>query len=487
MNIVFIFSDQHNPKFMGYEGHSFVQTPNLDALAESGIRFGAAYTPNPICAPARHSMLSGTYTRNNCVYRNNSVPPLSLPSFARHLSENGWRTCLVGKGHFHGRKQDSRDYVYRGYDERLYGDLLGTGHQSYPYRGANPELEGAGSGHGNHAIGGTFTLAGASGIPEFQESEHQVTAEAIRWLQVHRATERERPFLLSVHYSKPHFPWQCPERWFEKYREVAKGRLRVFSEEEMADRLPIHQTAWQHYLGFGATQEDLDRGLAGYSGSVSYLDEMIGHLVDSLEYLGYLEDTLIVYSSDHGDMAGAHGLWHKQLFYEESARVPLIFSGPGVAEGETRDQVVSLVDLFPTFCDLAKVEIPDHCDGVSLVPLLDGKGELPDRLVFSEIVFQGEHWRGCMARWKQWKYCWYVGDHEELYNLVDDPGEEVNLAGLEDVQEVHQRLRSELLDWWQPDELDKRIQSLPMATKADNHFWPFQHVLPGDRWVDAWP
>lgn len=118
MNIVFVFSDQHNPKFTGCEGHPFVQTPNLDALAKSGTRLSAAYTPNPICAPARHAMLSGTYTRNNCVYRNNSIPPFLLPSFARHLSENGWRTCLVGKGHFDARKQgleQSRDYVYRGY------------------------------------------------------------------------------------------------------------------------------------------------------------------------------------------------------------------------------------------------------------------------------------------------------------------------------------------------------------------------------------
>ena len=109
----------------------------------------------------------------------------------RSVSANGWRTCVVGKGHFHGGKQDlerSRDYVYRGYDERLYGDLLGTGHQSYPYRGANSELEGAGSGHGYHASGGTFTLAGPSDIPEFQESEHQVTAEAVRFVPYILAT-----------------------------------------------------------------------------------------------------------------------------------------------------------------------------------------------------------------------------------------------------------------------------------------------------------
>ena len=488
-NIVFIFSDQHNPKFTGYEGHVFVQTPHLDRLVEQGVSFNAAYTPNPICVPARHAMLSGTYTRNNCVYLNNAIPPISLPSFARYLSEQGWRTCLVGKGHFHGRKEDSKlkAYVYRGYQERLYGDLLGTGHQSYPFRGANPELEGAGSGHGNHAIGGTFTLAGPSGIPEFQESEHQVTSEAIKWLQVHRATQRDRPFLLSVHYPKPHFPWQPPRRWFEAYREIARGQVRTYSEAEMQDRLPVHQTAWNHYLGFGATQEDLDRGLAGYAGNVSYLDEMIGHLMASMEYMGYLKDTLIIYASDHGDMAGAHGLWHKQLFYEESARVPLIFSGPGVAEGERRDPVVSLVDLFPTLCDVAGLEIPNHCDGLSLAPLLEAPGELPDRLVFSEIVFQGPHWRGAMVRHGPWKYCWYVGDQEELYHLDEDPLEDVNLVGDPDVGPVQQRLREALLDWWQPDDLERRIQLLPKTTKEDRHFWPFQHVLPENRWVDAYP
>jgi choline-sulfatase len=255
----------------------------------------------------------------------------------------------------------------------------------------------------------------------------------------------------------------------------------------MSDALPVHQASWERYLGFGATQADMDRGLAGYSGSVSYLDEMIGHLVASLKHMGYGEDTLIIYSSDHGDMAGAHGLWHKQLFYEESGRVPLLFSGPGVAQGEERDHIVSLVDMFPTLCEAAGLAIPDHCDGLSLAPLLQEPGELADRSVFSEIVYDKDSWRGCMLRRGPWKYCWYVGDHEELFNLDTDPGEDSNLVGNSKFQDVRNELREELLEWWDPDDIDRRVGLLPTTNKEDKHFMPFQNVLSDGQWVDAWP
>jgi choline-sulfatase len=479
-NILFIFSDQHNPKFTGYEGHAFCRTPHLDALAQGGVRFANCYSPNPICVPCRFSMLSGLYTRDICVYTNSDVPSADLPSFARHFAQHGWRTGLIGKGHFTGEDQ------FRGYQERPYGDFLGIGHQTDPFRGANPELEGPG-GCGNHPIGGSFKMAGPSGIPEFQHSEHIITSEAVKWLQIHRATQRERPFLLSVHYPRPHFPYMPPPRWFETYRECTRGRVHAPTASDMEDRLPIHQASWKVYLSYGPSQSEIDNALAGYTGNVSYMDESIGYLLQSLKHLGYLDDTLIIYSSDHGEMAGAHGLWHKQLFYEESARVPLIFSGPGVAQGQIRPNLASLVDMFPTLCDMADLPIPQHCVGTSLAPLLTAPGDVGERSIYSEIAWRPDQ-RGCMVRQGPWKYCWYLDGSDELYNLETDPDEERNLAEDPSVADVRQTLNERLLAFWQPEDLQRRLNALAKVPgKGNVHGVAYQYCLPDGSWVDAWP
>lgn len=479
-NIIFILSDQHNPKFTGYEGHDAIKTPALDRLASEGVRFSNAYTPNPICVPARYCLLSGLYSRDTRVYKNADVPVADLPSFSRLLSEHGWKTCLVGKAHYTGDDQ------FRGYEERPYGDFLGVGHQSDPYRGADPELQGPGGG-GNHPIGGGFKLAGPSGIPEFQLTENIITHEAVKFLQIHREAERERPFCLSVHYPRPHFPYQPPERWFRHYREWARGRLHPRSREEMAGRHPIDQTHWEHYLGYGASQDDLDRTLAGYAGNVSYMDECIGQLLKSIDHLGYAEDTYVIYSSDHGEMAGAHDLWHKQMFYEESARIPFIVRGPGVAKEARCRSLVSLVDLFPTFCDLAGVAIPGHCAGESLVPFLREPSQVrKERSVFSEIAWRPGH-EGAMVRKGPWKYCRYLEGEPVLFNLEQDENESVNLAGDEEYERVREELDDLLLEFWKPDELETRRNSLPQVRNKGAHPVAMQYCLADGTWVDAWP
>lgn len=479
-NIIFIFSDQHNPKFTGYEGHEAVKTPALDRLASEGVYFSNAYTPNPICVPARYCLLSGLYSRDTCVYRNSDVPRADLPSFAGLFSEEGWKTCLVGKAHFTGEDQ------FRGYRERLYGDIRGNGHQSDPYRGADPHLQGPGGG-GNHPIGGGFKLAGPSGIPEFQLTENIITHEAVRFLQLHRERERGRPFFLSVHYPRPHFPYQPPSRWFDYYREWARGQLKPVSREAMRDRHAVDRMHWEHYLGYGASQDDLDRALAGYAGNVSYLDECVGHLLESIDHLGYSKDTVVLYSSDHGEMAGAHDLWHKQMFYEESARVPFIVRGPGFPRGIQCPSLASLVDCFPTICDLAGIAIPDHCAGESLLSSLEDPSRIrEERCVFSEIAWRDGH-VGTMVRKGPWKYCRFFIGEPVLFNLDEDPEETVNLAGNPEYASMRDELDSTLLEFWQPDQLEGRRIGLPQVSNKGAYPVAMQYGLPDGSWVDAWP
>ena len=479
LNILFIVSDQHNPRFTGYEGHPCIETPNLDALAARGVRFANAYCQNPICVPSRYSMLSGLCSRDIGVYDNHHVPRSDLPSFARLLSEHGYRTCLIGKAHFTGPDQ------FWGYQERPYGDLVGLGHQPDPYRGAHPALEGV-NGIGHHPAGGCFKLAGPSGIPELQIAENIINHEAVKWLQIHRETCRERPFLLSVHYPRPHFPFAPPKRWFDRY--AGRVHCPLSKREDFADRPRYHRGCWELYQGYGATQEDVDRGLAGYAGNVSFVDECIGRLLDSVEHLGFAEDTIVIYSADHGEMAGAHGLWHKQLFYEESVRVPLIFAGPGVECGGVREDVVGLIDLFPTLCDLAGVTIPDHCAGVSLKPLLPGPAKLSDRTIFSEINWQpGRLPAGAMLRRGRWKYVWYTDESEELYDLEADPNENANIVCRAELQCLRKEFQRELLAFWRHEEMEKRVASVQRWRNKGAHPVAMQWRLPDGSWTDAWP
>jgi choline-sulfatase len=140
------------------------------------------------------------------------------------------------------------------------------------------------SGGGNHSIGGSFKQAGPSGIPEFQMTDSMITHEAVKFLQLHRALNQEQPLLLSIHYPKPHFPYKPPVRWFDAYKEVVKGKVFPMNKEEMIDCLPVHRHHWEHYLGYGASQDEMDCALAGYAGNVSYVDECVGHVLNSLRH-----------------------------------------------------------------------------------------------------------------------------------------------------------------------------------------------------------
>jgi choline-sulfatase len=185
-------------------------------------------------------------------------------------------------------------------------------------------------------------------------------------------------------------------------------------------------------------------------------------------------------------MAGAHGLWHKQLFYEESVRIPLIFRGPGIPEGEICDVLASLIDLYPTLCDAAGLPVPKHCAGMSLLPAMLGKANEEERAVFSEIAWRPEG-RGCMIRRGAWKYCRYMDGTEELYHLGEDPLEMNNLAALDSIKEMKADLCRVLLEFWQPDDLDRRINSRPKTPSKGAHRVAMQYCLADGTWVDAWP
>jgi choline-sulfatase len=475
-NILFLLSDQHSPRFAGFAGSHAIATPALDRLAAEGLVFDQAYCQNPVCAASRASLMTGTYSRDHGVYDNRHIFDDRLPTFPATLAASGYRTCVIGKTHFNGDQ-------YHGYQERPYGDLLGQAHQPDPCRLP---------GRGESGLGGVVGAAGPSGIPLPQTQTEICVAEAAKWLQTHahHSAADVAPFCLSVHFDKPHFPLCPPAAYFERHA----GKVRL---PDVPTYLPEHEVPFVRAAMRNNGEPDPrrlqraahERALAAYFGCIEWIDNAIGRVLATLEHLGLADNTLVIYSSDHGEMAGERGTWQKTVFFEASARVPMAMRWPqGITPGRRTDALVGLIDLYPTFCDLAGVPIPESCRGRSMRPLF--AGERFDRNeIYSESVVLGEpEHAGCMLRTGNWKYCRYLDGAEELYALDVDRDEIVNLAAEDAFADLRAAFRQRVDAFWEPECQRTRYDTHPRATEH-KHTYPFsnQFVLGDCTIIDARP
>ncbi len=444
-NILFLFSDQHNAGVQGHAGNPVVRTPHLDRLAAEAVVFAQAYCQNPLCVPSRTTLMNGQYCRTHGIYENRDVMEPNSPTFPRALSAAGYRTCLIGKSHFNGEQ-------FHGFQQRPYGDFYGQGHQPDPRR--TPES-------GESGLGGLVGNAGPTGIPLPLTQTEICVAESAKWLQAHVDLHRRQPFCLSVHFDKPHFPVRCPERFFRHYA----GRLAPPDlPPDYADRaVPFVRQAMQVFGG--RSEQAASRYLAAYYGCVEWIDDAVGRLLDVLDYLELEQETVVIYTSDHGDLLGEKDALNKTLFFDSSSRIPLLVRFPGTFAPRHTDALVGLIDLFPTLCDLAETEVPDCCEGVSLLPALNGT-DLDRDGIFCESAFLGRpDMAGCMLRSGPWKYCSYLDGTAELYNLADDPGEWENLSGRADKADLERKLRERADQFWRPEKYLERMESTPKVAR----------------------
>jgi choline-sulfatase len=474
-NFLFILSDQHNPHALGCAGYSCVATPNLDRLAHDGMMFNEAYCQNPLCVPSRSSLITGQYCRDIGIYDNQDILDVNHTTFPEVLAAAGYRTCLIGKAHFNGEQ-------YHGYQERPYGDLLGQAHQPDPRR--LPHL-------GDSGLGDIVSASGPSGIPLPLTQTEICVAETVKWLQTHVGMRRDQPFCLSVNFDKPHFPIKPPLEYFQRYE--GKVKLPNVPDAHIEQVVPFVRTAHEVFKKRNPDsemREAAERTLAAYYGCVEWVDNAIGRILDTLEYLGLAEDTVVIYTSDHGEMAGEHGVWNKSLFYESSSRVPLIVRWPGRGlSGKSENTIVGLMDLFPTLCEIAGIETPAVCQGTSLAPLLTGSGTLERDAVFSESVLVGRpEYAGCMIRTGKWKYVYYLDESEELYDLEADRDEWNNLAQMPEHKSLVDELRNRVIDFWEPDKQMQRYHAAPRMAKQ-KHFYEYsnQFVMGNGIIVDGRP
>jgi choline-sulfatase len=328
--------------------------------------------------------------------------------------------------------------------------------------------------------------AGACGIPLPLTQTEICVSETTKWLQEHVALHREQPFLLSVNFDKPHFPFKAPVKYLRHYQDQTTPF--ECSDEYIANSVPFVRRAAETF-GCGWGKDDQTKALEGYCACIEWVDDAIGRILDSLEYLGLREDTVIVYASDHGELAGQYGSWNKTLFFDASSKVPLIFNWPGRIPVGQRDHLTGLIDLFPTFCDLADVESPDDCDGESLTSSFSGESDMCQRMIFSESAFLGAPAHaGCMIRKDNWKYNYYLDGAEELYDMENDSLEVRNVAGDKKLANIKRELKKILVQFWMPECHSQRISHTNKAMRH-KHCYEFsnQFVSKDGTMFDARP
>ncbi len=441
-NLIVIMSDEHDNRYMGCEGHPAVKTPNIDKLAARGTRFTDAYTPCPICVPARAAFATGDYVHRIGYWDNAIAYEGRVPGWGHALQEAGVSVESIGKLHY--RNDD--DPV--GFDREHAPMNIYNGHGMVwgSVRDPLPDWQPRGSRMLGDYIGG--------GESKYTEYDRQIAKLTVEWLQAR--ARGGAPWCLYVGFVAPHFPLVVPQEFIDLYPLDSIPPSKLLPE----DGHPLHPWVKAHYDFWPSDQlfEDADerkRAIAAYYGLCTWVDHNIGLVLDALDETGLSASTRVVYTSDHGDNVGARGLWGKSNLYQEAVHVPLIMAGPDIPVGVCKIPV-TLLDLQPTILAGMGVAPPPQ-DAAKPGRSLFDIALLPDeteRVVFSEYHAVGSPSGGFMIRKGHWKYHYYAGYTPELFDLDADPEETMNRADDPAVADVLADLHAELLKICDPDAVD---------------------------------
>ncbi|MCC2677140.1 MAG: betC [Ramlibacter sp.] len=442
-NVLFLQVDQMAAAPLRPYGGRHVLAPNIDALADAGTVFDAAYCNSPICAPSRFSMMTGRLPTSIAAFDNASELPASTPTLAHFLARAGYRTILAGKMHFIGPDQ------LHGFAERLTTDIYPADFAWTPNWAAGPRDRPSG-------ISMLNVLQAGPCVRSLQmDYDDEVEHLAVQRLYDLAREPGRKPFLLAVSFSHPHPPYTAGQLWWDRYEDDSIDMPAV-------PPIPVEQrdihSQWLHASHSADLQPVAEAQVRharhAYYANISYIDDKIGRLLRTLKECGMEDDTIVVFTSDHGEMLGERGMWYKQTFFEPSARVPLIVRLPGGVRATRRvADPVSLVDLLPTLMEWAGGggDWPDPLDGAPWQPLLQGARS--ERSVISEYTDMGVIAPARMIRAGHHKYIHTHGHPPQLYDLHADPLELVNLAGRPETSQLQERLSHELLQNWDGDRL----------------------------------
>lgn len=426
-NILFIVSDDLNNR-LGCYRFATARTPHLDALAARGVRFERAYCTFPLCGPSRNSMLTGLYPNSTGILNNGQIFRQTIPKHAslpQAFRLNGYVAGRIGKlYHYNVPNSVGTD----GHDDPASWELE-LNPAGVDRMEEMPKIHTLTPGQ----FGGTLSWY-ASPEPDAKHTDG-LQAKDADWVLERFAREPERPFILGLGFFRPHTPYVAPKAYYAQHpqREIELAR------DVELDRQDIPPPA----LASGKKEQDAMseataiEAIQAYHASISFMDSQVGSVIASLDRLGLSDNTIIVFTSDHGYHMGEHGLWQKMSLFEESARVPLLIVAPGITSaGSVVETPVSHVDLYPTLLELAGLPVPDRLQGQSLVPMLRDPSHVGRGWALTQVTRGGAENRfmGYSLRTSRWRYTeWDDGKRgQELYDHDTDPGERTNLAS--DVQ-----------------------------------------------------
>ncbi len=448
-NILFLMIDQQAASALSAYGGKTARTPNIQRIAERGVVFDNAYTNFPVCAPSRCSMMSGQLaTRIEC-YDNASEFRATIPTLAHYLRLLGYQTTLCGKMHFIGPDQ------LHGFEERLTPEIYSADIRTLPqWEGVDDDF----------ATDAHKALVEAGPVPRTVQMDYdeEVGFHAEQKLFDLARSEDSRNFFLTVSFTHPHEPFLCTQSCWDMYSDDEIELPTVGLLEE--SRIDEHsRRIYRHYnlTSPEITEQHVRNARRAYYGSMSYIDAMIGRVLNALELAGFADNTTIILTSDHGEMLGERGMWFKKVFFQDSVRVPLILAGPEHSPRRVRENV-SLVDLLPTFLDIAdqsgSLEPVEPIAGRSIIPLASGDARGWPDVVFSEMTCEGVVEPVMMVKQGPYKYIYSSSTEPLLFDLDADPLEMVNLAGQTRTAEQESALRG-LADeaWGDLTELRARI------------------------------
>ncbi|MGQ9731774.1 MAG: sulfatase family protein [Candidatus Zipacnadales bacterium] len=445
--ILILMPDQMRADCMSAVGHPLIRTPNLDRLASEGTLFSHACTSSPLCMPARASFISGLFAHSHHIWNNSGQLPHDDESVFQHLQRAGYHTCHIGKSHYypHGRfhLRDREPYMQaRGFNDvhETTGPWATVTTDSYmtdawdqkgllqPFREDYQK---------RRQFGPCAVWPSPLSVEEFLDS--YVGRRAVEWSETYTGN---KPPCLFVGFGGPHEPWDAPGEYATMY--APEDTPPPIPPEELPDWLPDHvRTRILSRRVQGMPGAHIGRIRASYYGKITLIDHWIGEIIAAWQRRGWWEDAVVLFWSDHGEMAGDFGWLHKSNFHESALRVPWIIRWPGVAQpGAVSTTLVSTVDAFPTLLDIVGCEASPRAQGRSIAPVLRGETTEVRDTIFSEV--------GNMTMLRDQRHKYVIDSQGRgfmLYDLEKDPHEQCNLIGHPDYVGLEAEMRDRLLCW----------------------------------------
>lgn len=517
-NILFIMCDQLRRDYLGCYGHPTLETPHIDALAARGTRFTRCYVQGPVCGPSRMSTYTGRYVASHGSTWNFVPLAVQTPTMGDYLRKLGLRTAVVGKTHVVGdisgmerlridprspqgvllaqggfepyARHDGvvldaslkvRNYPYNDYLHRA----------GYPAVNAWHEFANSGLSPDGQVLSG-WRLRNSRQAARVQE-QHSETAWATDTAIDFIREQGENPWCLHLSYIKPHWPYMAPQPYASTYgdRDVMAANR---SDAERHNSHPVYRAFRAHPESQAFSRDEVRATvIPTYMGLIKQIDEHIGRLMRFLKVSGRQDDTLIVFTSDHGDLLGDHWLGEKEMFYEASAGVPLIVVDPGAqSPSGVADALVESIDLLPTFMDALGMPADEQwLEGRSLMPYLRGEVPAARDAAFSELDYSfygaraalglpANRARAAMVATSRWKLVQYLGFDPQLFDLEEDPHELVDLGADAGHAHVRADLLAQLADW----RMTRRNRATMSDRQADH--WAVHRTEPGGVEIGVW-